>query len=402
MNLGEGEYGNLTVPSLLFLGIEVEDALLLKRSAENNLGSNVGKGEACCLRKEGYCSRGSGIYLDDVNVIVLVNDELDVEETNDADLNTKLLCIGKDLALNLIRNGVRRVNGNTVTGVNTRSFNKLHNTCNEYVASVANCVNLNLLTLDVVVNENGTILVNFNRLTKVSAKLLFVTYKLHCSTAKHEAGANENGIANLCSNSYAVLNFCNRLTLWLGNAESRENLFKGISVLRSVNSGSVCADNFNTSLRKRLCKVNCSLSTERCNYAKRLLELDNAHNVLCCKGLKVELVRSSIVGRNCLGVIVDNDRLVSAGSDGVHCVNCRIVELNALTDTDRTCAKNENLFSVEELNLALACVGGVEVRNVCACVRSINHAEGRSNSKLVTEVVYLNFTHAHKLCNVLI
>ena len=224
--------------------------------------------------------------------------------------------------------------------MNARSLNKLHNTRNKNVAAVTDSVNLNLFTLDVMVNENGAVFINFNRLAKVSAKLIFVSYKLHCSAAKNKAGANEHGIANLCGNLYSVFDFGNSLTLWLGNLKAAKNLFKGISVFGAVNGFCICTDDLYASFCKGLCKVNSSLTTKRCDNTEGTLKLDNVHNVLCGEGFKIEFVRCCVVCRNSFGVVVYNDCLVAAGFDGIHRVNGGIVKLNTLTNTDRTCAEN--------------------------------------------------------------
>ena len=102
--LVEGEYGHLNVPTLLLLGVDVEDTLLLEALAEDYLGRDVSKAVAGCLREEGNGTRGTGVDLDDVYVVVLVNDELNVVKTYDADAETELLCILKDDSLDLVGN----------------------------------------------------------------------------------------------------------------------------------------------------------------------------------------------------------------------------------------------------------------------------------------------------------
>ena len=70
------------------------------------------------------------------------------------------------------------------------TLNQLHDTGYEYVGAVANCVNLDFLTLNVLVNQYGLILVDLNCGVQVGAQLLLVCNDLHCSAAQHEGGAN--------------------------------------------------------------------------------------------------------------------------------------------------------------------------------------------------------------------
>ena len=51
-----GEDGNFDIITFSFLRIEIENSLFLQTPAEDNFGRYVGKGPACGLREEGYCS----------------------------------------------------------------------------------------------------------------------------------------------------------------------------------------------------------------------------------------------------------------------------------------------------------------------------------------------------------
>ena len=64
--------------------------------------------------------------------------------------------------------------------------------------------------------------------------------------------------------------------------------------------------------------------------------MDYIHNILCRQGLEIELVGSGVVGRNGLGVVVYNYRLIAELLNGMDGVDGRIVKLNALSYTDRT------------------------------------------------------------------
>ena len=57
-DLIEGEHGNLYVPALLFVGINIEYSLLLEALSENYLGRDIRKAIARCFGEEGYGTRG--------------------------------------------------------------------------------------------------------------------------------------------------------------------------------------------------------------------------------------------------------------------------------------------------------------------------------------------------------
>ena len=110
--------------------------------------------------------------------------------------------------------------------MDTRSFDKLHNTGDKYVSAVANGVNLDLFTYDILVNEYRLVLVNFNRGFQIVTKLFFCSDYLHSSAAENEARSDENGITDFCSGFYTILDSGYRLALRLGNIEFFEYLFE--------------------------------------------------------------------------------------------------------------------------------------------------------------------------------
>ena len=70
--------------------------------------------------------------------------------------------------------------------MDTRTLYKLHNTRHKYVTTVTDSVNLNLLTADILINENRLVLIDLNGGLKVMTKLILVCNDLHSTSAKHE------------------------------------------------------------------------------------------------------------------------------------------------------------------------------------------------------------------------
>ena len=83
-------------------GIQTEDTLFLQCFAKDNQCCDICQRIAGCLGKEGNRSGGTRVYLDNIYVILFIYDELDIEQTDDADTQTKLLCIFQNLPLALL------------------------------------------------------------------------------------------------------------------------------------------------------------------------------------------------------------------------------------------------------------------------------------------------------------
>ena len=170
---------------------------------------------------------------------MLVNDELDVEQTDDADAQAQLLGVLQDDTLNLIGDGEGRIDGDGVTGVDAGTLDQLHDAGDEDVAAVTDGVDLDLAALDILVDQNGLVLVDLNGGAQVVAQLLLVGHDLHGTATQNEGGANQNGIADLPDGSNAVLNPGHCLTLCTGDIQLIEQIFESIAVKLPASAGKI-------------------------------------------------------------------------------------------------------------------------------------------------------------------
>ena len=97
--------------------------------------------------------------------------------------------------------------------------------------------------------------------------------------------------------------------------------------------------------RQRLGQVDGRLSAERHDDRLRFFEVDDVHHVLDRQRFEIELVAGSVVRRHGFGVVVDDDRLVAGLADRPDGMHGRVVELNALADTDRARAEHHDLLA---------------------------------------------------------
>ncbi|EJW98498.1 hypothetical protein EVA_13395 [gut metagenome] len=240
--------------------------------------------------------------------------------------------------------------------MNTGALNKLHDTGNKHVASIAYGINLKLFALDVFINQNRLILVDCNCGFKVGLESFLICNNLHCSAAQNVGGTDKNRVANFFCGLDTVFYVGDGTTLRLRNSKLFHDFFKGVSVLCSLNSCNVSAYNLNTTLHKGLSKVDSSLTAQRGDNADRIFHFHNAHNVLSGERLEVQLVGSGVVGGNGFGVVVYDNGLVAELFNSGNSVDSGVVKLNALTYTDRTGTENHNLFSVAYAGLVDAVV----------------------------------------------
>ena len=363
--LREREGGRLDVPALLLLGgVQLGDALLAQRLAENGQRCDVGQRPAGRLREEGHRAGRARVDLNDVNVLLRVNDKLNVEQAHDADAKTQTAGVVEDLVLDGLRDAEGGIDTDRVARVDAGALDVLHDAGNEDVGAVADGVDLDLLARDIAVDQNRAVLVDLDRRLEVAAQCGLVGDDLHRAAAEDVARAHQHRIADAGSGGDAVLDVGYRTAHRLRDLQLLHDLLEGVAVFGALDGGTVGADQLDAALLERLSQVDGRLPAQRGDDTDRLLEADDVHDVLDGQRLEVELVRGGVVGGDRLGVVVDDDGLIAVFADGGDSVDGRIVELDALADADRPGAEHDDFRPVAGGRLVLVLIGRVEVRNV--------------------------------------
>src|SRR5699024_2985166 len=149
--------------------------------------------DACHLADIRNGTGGSWIHLDDVHFFP-ANNELNVNHTDDIQSSGKSSCVLFDLPLCYCGNALGRVNGDTVSGVNTGSFDMLHNTRNQDIFSVAHRVNLDLFSHQVLVYQNRMLLCDPVDDSDKLVDIMVVDGDLHALAAKNVGRSYKNRI----------------------------------------------------------------------------------------------------------------------------------------------------------------------------------------------------------------
>ena len=286
--------------------------------------------------------------------------------------------------------------------MNTGSLNQLHDTRQENFLSVADSIYLNFLTNNVFIYKYRSVLVHFNGSLEVMTEHLLICHNLHGTSTQHEARTNQNRIAYSLRSLNAAFNICNCNSLWMRDAERFNNSFKCVPVFSSENGLAAGTDYLNPSLLKRLCKVNSCLSTERSNHTLWLFQVNDIHNIFNSKRLEIQLIRGCIIRRNRLRVVIYNNSLVSHLMNCSYRVNCGIIELHTLSNSDRTRTKNDDLLIVRNYGLVFILISRIEIRHIAIKLAGagIDHLVNRLNVILLAKLPNIILSAAHQFCYV--
>ena len=266
------------------------------------------------------------------------------------------------------------------------ALHQLHNAGDEHVPPVADGVDLHFPTLNVLVHQNGLVLVDFHGAFQVAAQLALVRHDLHGAAAQHEAGTHQHGVADLVCRRETVLDFGDGSALGLGDVQLLQELFKGVPVFGSVDGLAAGADDLHAPVMEGLGQIDGGLTAQRRDHAVGLFKVDDVHHILGGQRLEVQLVGGGVVGGDGLGVVVDDDGLVARLLDGHDGVDGGVVEFHALTDADGACAQHHDLLFVCQPGDVPAGVGGVEVGDIRAGVAGVHHTEGREHTVFSAEI----------------
>ena len=125
---------------------------------------------------------------------------------------------------------------------------QLHDAGNEHLFAVADGVHFNLLADVVLIYQHRLVRIHSHRVFQIVSDSLFVGDNLHGPSAQHEAGTNENRIADALRCLHAILNACYGFTRGVRNVQADEHLLEGIPVLGTVDGFAVGADQLHAAL----------------------------------------------------------------------------------------------------------------------------------------------------------
>ena len=238
-----------------------------------------------------------------------------------------------DGVAHLVGNGLRRIDTDRVTGVNTGPLDMLHDSRNIHMLPIADGIDFQLLTDDVFIHQNRRIVTDFlDRCCHIDTQVIIVVHDFHRTSAKDVRRAYQYRISDTIRNVYSFFNLHCCFPLWLRDIQRVQHCFKRMAVFGTINILEGGSQNLHTALHQ----IDCRLSTELNNHTQRLFQIHNVHNILNRQRFKIQLIGYRKVCRYRFRIVVDNDRLIAALPQCHYTVYGRIVEFHTLSDTNRS------------------------------------------------------------------
>ena len=130
---------------------------VLQLLAQHHFSGQIDDGHAGDLGDIGDGTGGTGVGLDDIHRVV-IDDELDVDEADDAQVLGQVAGVLEDGLLMNFVDVQGRIDGDGVAGVDTGTFHVFHDAGDEHVLPIEHAVHFHLSTHQVLVHQDGVFL----------------------------------------------------------------------------------------------------------------------------------------------------------------------------------------------------------------------------------------------------
>ena len=280
-----------------------------------------------------------------------------------------------------------------------------HDTRDQDICSVAYCIDLNLFSLKVFIYKDWVILCDSVNDSDEFINIIVVDCNLHSLSTKNVGRTNQYRISKSVCNFFRFLccEYCSTcrtrdLTLF-------KNLIKELTVFGFVYILCRCTKDRYSHLHKCFCQLDCCLSTKLYNCSVRFLNINDTLYIFRRQRLEVQLISNVKVSTYCLRVIIYNDCLISVFCKCPCTMYRTEVELDTLTDTDRTGSKNKYFLLIFCLfNFILASIYRVVIWCLCGelCCTSIYDLICCNDSVCMTHIVNFLLCLTCQLCNYII
>ena len=224
-----------------------------------------------------------------------------------------------------------------------------HNTRDKYLFAVADSIDFKLSSHKVLIYKHRVFDTVIEDYRHILLYVVIIEGDYHILPAKNVGWSHKHRIV------YPVCDLQSLLAGHYGKALRAldlilfKELIKALSVLSAVDCIGRRSHYLYAVFGKVLCKLNSGLSSEGNYNAHRPFNSDDVHYVFVGKRFKIQSVGSVKIGGYSLGVVVDDNNVIALFFQSPYTVNRCIVELNSLSDTDRTRAENYNSLSVMTL-----------------------------------------------------
>ena len=193
-DLLEGEYRHLNRDMFCLRLKSRFVAHIFEFVSEDDLGCQRHDRDSCHLADVRYGTAGTWVYFDNIYFFA-ADDELDVDHSDYMECLCQTACVLCDRILCILADSLCRIYGDTVTGMDTCTFDVLHDSRDQDILAIAYRINFNLLTHQVLIYQDRVFLCDPVDDADEFIYIFVVDRDLHTLSAKYIGWADEYRVA---------------------------------------------------------------------------------------------------------------------------------------------------------------------------------------------------------------
>ncbi len=367
--VGTAETRERELRSLDTYVVEVEGTLgrLLNRQAEHDTSGKVDKVDFEYLRHEGEASRCTEVALNHLDIIIL-GKELDVERTGNIESFSNRSRHLLDAAHCLDVEFLRRELDSSVTTVHTGKLNMLGDSISLYFAMVGNGIHFYFLGVLHELCYNYRVLFrHIGSEFEEALKFVGIRAYVHCRAREHIAGTDKHGIAYLFYKLLDIGKVGKFAPAGLVDTEAVEHSRELVAVFGAVDAFCRGTEYMHSGTVESGGEVIWNLAAHRKNNTVGILHFEDIHYTFVSEFVEVEAVADVVVGRYCLGVVVNHYRSPALATSSKQGVDRAPVEFYRRTDTVCARTEHDNRASVAGIFYIILSTIICKVEIVCSC-----------------------------------
>ena len=244
-------------------------------------------------------------------------------------------------------------------------FDVLHDGADDGGLAVADAIDVHLGgVVEEAVDQHRALGRGGDGLVHVAGEFGVAVNDHHRAAAEHEGGAHEHRVADAVSDGERFVLVGGGAGFGLLEVELVEQRGEELAVFGEFDGLRRGADDRHAVAFEVGCEVERRLAAELDDDAVRFFLIADVEHVFERERLEEELVGGVVVGGNGFRVGVHHDGLVAELLHGEGGVHAAVVELDALADSVRTAAEDDDLLLVGLAGFVFVAVGRVEIRRV--------------------------------------
>src|SRR5215470_2780712 len=241
-------------------------------------------------------------------------------------------------------------------------FNVLHDAADDDVGAIGERVDVYFGGFfEELIDQHGARRAHQRGLRHVILHGVHVIRDDHSAAAENVAWPDQHWQSDLAGHACSLFRNQRRAVAGLRNFQFFQQTPKAPAIFRQVDRLWRGTDDGNTIALQFQREIERSLPAKLHDDALRLFAFHDGENVFESERLKVQTIRSVVVGRNRLWVAIDHDGLEAVFVERIGCVAAAIVEFNALPDAVRTAAQNHDFGALLRIRLILVFVTRIEI-----------------------------------------